>query len=1046
VNRIGFDKGTAARRAVAVYAVTWRRVRARPGRTLLVSVGVAVAVAFLVGVAGGSVLSEDLALRHALASLPAAERVVRVSWSGQVAVGGPSALDRDARRALRALTREPIAATLELADVNLGTGLVKLGAADSLRGVVDMRSGRLPTGCAAARCEVVQIGGTPVERINQYGVNLVVVGRGMLASLVPFGEEGLSTQPTAGGERPEPVLLTTGVAGLAGLKPLVLFNRNFSWSASLAPSAVHVWDVDALFAAEGRVQARLEAIDGHFSFVAPDDALSASRSQSETASQRVLLVGSSAAMLLLAFAGITAGALRRDARAELRRLQTRGATRAQQWVFLLVEAIAAVVPGSVLGLALGAGAEVLLARHLAVSASAAIGHGLETETTLVLAAAGTVGAVVAVIFALRGTEAEPARGVRPADMAALGAVVALVLLLVSGQGKAGTLGRGAAVALAATPLLASFAFCVLVGRLLGPVIRVALRAAREGPSSLFLAVLTLHRSPGRTVGIVGFLAVSIGLAAFALSYRATLAASSAERAAYAVPLDYTLGVGPALVEPRDLASLARYRSLAPGVGAWPILRQVAEVAGTQGTPDTPTVLGVPSTAFRLIHGWRSDFSADDPATLGRLLRPTRPVGLAGARIPLTATRLELPARVEGATIQPVLVVQTATGGADQLVLPLASADSGVLSMAVPAADRGGRVIAVSLDLPPGVQRSSAHQQAEGENGSSGFAGTLRLGPLSALTRDGRVGVTSFRGWIGRAGVTPRRSAGGLRVGFQIDTSEQAMLRPRQPFDSRRLPVVVSPDVAAVAGPGGVLELNFGDQVVSAQIVAQAKRFPTTQDSAESFVVADEASLAAALGADDLPTSIPDELWLSAPPASSARLGATLGEPPFASLAVASRSAIAAGLSDDPLARGIVVSLLAAAAAAVALALVGLALVTAGFLRDESDLLFDLESQGVGPRALRACVRWRAFGLAGVGLAAGVVLGVGMVAVTGRLLALDATLTLPDPPLRRITPWLSLGASACAFALFAAALIELVLRVAHRSSAAGRGLTGESWVG
>jgi hypothetical protein len=282
------------------------------------------------------------------------------------------------------------------------------------------------------------------------------------------------------------------------------------------------------------------------------------------------------------------------------------------------------------------------------------------------------------------------------------------------------------------------------------------------------------------------------------------------------------------------------------------------------------------------------------------------------------------------------------------------------------------------------------------------------------------------------------------VRFQIDTSGRALLRPPQPFDARRLPVVVSPDVAAAAGPGGVVELNFGDQVVSAQIVAEARRFPTTQDSAESFVVADEASLSSALGANDLPTSIPGELWLSVPPGFSARLGASLRAPPYASLELSSRAAIAAGLRDAPLARGIVLSLLAAAAAAVALALVGLALVTAGFLRDEGDTLFDLESQGVGPRAQRACVRWRALGLAGVGLAAGIALGFAMVAVTGRLLALDATLTLPDPPLRRVTPWLALGASAAAFALVSAALIELVLRLAQRNGAAGRGLTGESW--
>jgi hypothetical protein len=68
----------------------------------------------------------------------------------------------------------------------------------------------------------------------------------------------------------------------------------------------------------------------------------------------------------------------------------------------------------------------------------------------------------------------------------------------------------------------------------------------------------------------------------------------------------------------------------------------------------------------------------------------------------------------------------------------------------------------------------------------------------------------------------------------------------------------------------------------------------------------------------------------------------------------------------------------------------------------------------------------------------------MVLATERLLALDATLTLPDPPLRRVAPWFALSASAAAFALAAAALIELSLRLAYRSTAAGRGSTGEGW--
>ena len=237
-----------------------------------------------------------------------------------------------------------------------------------------------------------------------------------------------------------------------------------------------------------------------------------------------------------------------------------------------------------------------------------------------------------------------------------------------------------------------------------------------------------------------------------------------------------------------------------------------------------------------------------------------------------------------------------------------------------------------------------------------------------------------------------------------------MLRPRQPFDTRRLPVVASPDVAASAGAGGALELSFGGQVVHARLVAEAQRFPTTQDAGDSFVLADESSLASALGADDLPASIPGELWLSTPAAASAHVAEALRKPPFAALDVSSRSAIHADLQSDPIARGIVSSLVAAALAALALALLGVALATMGFLRDEGDSLFDLESQGAGPRALRACVRWRALGLALLGVLAGVALGIGLAVATGRLLAVDATLAVPDPPLQRITPWLTIAGS------------------------------------
>ena len=717
----------------------------------------------------------------------------------------------------------------------------------------------------------------------------------------------------------------------------------------------------------------------------------------------------------------------------------------QQGTFVLVEALSAVLPGVLAGLLLGIAAVAVIAQRAGVPVAPALSHGLATPASVALVAAGAFGALAVVVLALRRPGGSRATGVRPIDVAAIGAVVALAFLLIGSASSEGALGAGPAVTLAAVPLLASFAFAVLLGRLLEPAIRTGLRASRSAPVTLRLALLALHRSPARAAGVAGFLAISVGLATFALSYRATLERSSAERAAFAVPLDYTATTGAALVAPRDAASLAAYRSLAPGVGAWPVLRQVADSAGTRGTPLTPTVLGVPSSAFPLLHGWRSDFSRQSPAELAQLLRPRTAVALAGAPIPGNATRLQLPARMAGTAVQLVLVVQTRDDDAAQLSLPVpAKGVERMLSVPVPAALRGGRVVSIRVQLPANDQRSAAHQGAEGRNATRGFAGTLRLGPLSATTPTGPVQISALAGWGGHGGVSARPGAGSVLLRYVIDTSQQAALRPAQPFDNRRLPVVASPDVAASAGPGKTLELSFGGQVVHARLVAVAQRFPTTQDAGDSFVIADEASLASALGADDLPSSVPDELWLSAPAGVSAQVGDALRRPPYSTLAVSSRAAIHAGLQRDPIARGIVSSLVAAALAALALALLGVALATLGFLRDEADSLFDLESQGAGPRALRATVRWRALGLALFGVVAGVGLGIALAIATGRLLALDATLAVPDPPLHRITPWLTIAAATLVLALLTAALVEAALHFAYRRGSAGRGATGEPW--
>ena len=90
------------------------QVRHRPSRWLLVSVGVALAVALLVGTQGMAALVADRALRQGLASLPAGDRSVVVTYNEFLDDSAERAgLDQAVRRELTSVTAGP--ATFQVA-------------------------------------------------------------------------------------------------------------------------------------------------------------------------------------------------------------------------------------------------------------------------------------------------------------------------------------------------------------------------------------------------------------------------------------------------------------------------------------------------------------------------------------------------------------------------------------------------------------------------------------------------------------------------------------------------------------------------------------------------------------------------------------------------------------------------------------------------------------------------------------------------------------------------------------------------------------------
>jgi hypothetical protein len=510
---------------------------------------------------------------------------------------------------------------------------------------------------------------------------------------------------------------------------------------------------------------------------------------------------------------------------------------------------------------------------------------------------------------------------------------------------------------------------LLLVRGVGSLLRVCERLARRAPPLARVAALGLARGPGLPSVAVAFIAISVGLGGFALSYRATLQRSAADQAADRVPLDALVSPGANFATPLQLEPLSFWRSLAGGP-ALPVRRTEASYL-SGGQTITEPALGVAATGLDLIHGWRSSDARAPLASLARRLMPAGPLRTPGPALPAGARWLAVPASSPAGGVDVTADLRAPDGTVDQVPLGEAPTSHAILLARIPA--RHWELEALELDEPPSVQATTAHQNGEGQTAARMSSGTVRLGAPSALDgRRHRLAVLNVAGWTAVGAASPEATRNGELVARFTQTGNPGFLRPRQPSDHLALPVLADPRTAAAAGPGGRLPLTIDGQPVRARVVGVLRRFPTLSADAAGFLVADEPTLAAALDAQQPGQGRPDELWLSS--GHLGRLRAALASGRLAQLQSSFRADIERGLRDDPVARAVLGTLIAAAAVALALALAGLQAVLVGAVRD-ARLERDLAGLGVGPRGLRAELRMRLATAALTGTVGGVIVAV-----------------------------------------------------------------------
>jgi hypothetical protein len=1012
------------RAARAALGVSGARLRSQPLRPVLVVVGVALAFAMLVSVLGGSLVARQQALGRSLASVPESARGFRVDRFGvTLDRRAYRREDRVVRRELGTLSTGRIRSVIFFRQLRVQGQLVEIAGVNRLSEIVRLRSGRLPRTCTDASCEVLQIGAVGRPRWTEGGVRLHRVGIAVLRDPSLFG---YISAATGGGPSQTALLIGPSVDALQRLPALRPFYRVYSWLSPLRADRLRTWEIGRVLGAESRAQAALYAADSAFRLSSPDDALLDAVHRGRIAAHRLVLVGGETSALLLGFALIAAIGLRRGLASERRRLLARGARRWQIGLALGAEIGSMTLAGAVIGIVAGAAVVAVVADAAGLPAGATLGHTLTGWTIPALVGGWLATSIVLALTTFARDDETDRRRIRLADIAAVGAAATIAVGLSRGALDPGTVSSGNTVLLLVLPALVCFVVAVVLARLLGPAMRATERLTRDRSISLRLAVLALARAPSRTIVSCAFVAVALGLALFAASYRATLARGAADQAGFEVPLDYTLSEGSRLVLPLDAAPLARYNELGQGVRAYPVVRLSATTPGSGSSVLSPTVLGVPATAVRQLH-WRSDFSSLPLRRIADRLAPDGEPQLAGVAIPAGTKRLSIAAGLRGSDVLVGIVVADSRGRTQVLKLGRLRPGSATLSTrALPAARR---VLGLQLTLPESEVFMLAHQEAEGEV-STAPSGTLGLGPLLA---DGTA-LTNWQGWSLPAGGLVSRRPGNVQFRFAFqDTGGRLVFRPAEPTDGRLMPVVVSPDIArAAGGVGKPTVLNFQDTNVGATIVGVAKRLPSVPSDSGPFVLADGGWLSTAIDANAPGEGTPNEVWISAPRGQAA-VGAALRRPPFAGLALTSRNEVERQLAADPLAHATALALGAAGIVALLLAVLGFWVGVVSELRDERSDFFDLEAQGVAPEGLRSQLRMRGLILVGIGLAGGAGLGALLSQLVVSLVRVSGTNGIPEPPLRFDPAWLVSGLGILALAAAALLVAEGTSLTAFRAA-------------
>ncbi len=886
----------------------------------------------ILAVQGITYSTSNSLVRYSLNNLPRGEKNITIN-SSQV-ISSPekySSIDSYLTKKLQGISAGSLAREIIYTQLSDPHGIrFYLGAGDRISSSIKVISGRLPSSCTVEHCEVIQIGRSTGGVPRPDAFKLHIVGTGDITNPLLFsGTMG----PAAGSS----LLLADGIRSVQMLPTFVNSHAADAWVGKINLDAVNAHGADAYIAKVVAFEDQLSIDYPDLIVTWPQDALSQASSDAASFKDKTILLKFAIVTLLLGFLAIVSFRQRRDHQRFRESLSRIGTPKAAINQELFLESLLPVIGGVLLGLLLS---PLLPSLLKAFSYRTPYSQLFSGSTSLLTVALATF----ALIFAITVIGDRAWKRERTGFFILAAASFAGYLYLTHANDS--------------RYLLLPFVYLgvPVVGVLFGLRLITSWWAKRKRQTFVILKeFFSLWHGVGATIALATLLAMAT------LSFGSGVSAQAIASAHDLAPLDVAFKTGSDLIKPLDLAGVDGYSNLITGSRAFGVLRTGTSVRGAIAVSDSLSLIGTdPEAVSTLIPG--ADNFTKSLAFAGSSHSYGIPVGKAKV---LT---------VELAGIPPEIDISAWFIDSHGEHQSLTFAGTGLIRTLSLGNQLSANSNLVAFEFAESSNYLSRRLHANGE------------GDYSVPQIKGVGSITSLK-FDGVAQALPSTVWGNQNFAYDFD-GQSLYIQPKR--DGVIPSVIVDPATAALASNGLLTLSGAKNTYFQVRVGKVVSHFPSAGDR---FVIMSLNQMQSELGAADLGSIDPIEVWVSTP--DSDAYVKKLQSGGFGGLVIQSSKALESQFRSNPNDQGILsaykIALLFALLVALLVTLSALPLV----YREGRQALFYLETVGSTPGELRSGLRSSLRLASLAGLLLGGILGivVGRVYISNSLPILEQVILL-----------------------------------------------------